>query len=61
MSTFYAYLFGWVKEDENAYLTIISMAISTISELSELLESSFVFSGHIGVGWILVGDVGTLR
>ena len=51
---------GCVKDEENVYFTIMSTAISTISELSVLLESSLGFSGNVGGGWSFEGDVGTL-
>ena len=57
----YIYLLGCVKDEENVYLTIISIAISTISELNVLLESSLDFSGNAGGGWSLLGEVGTLQ
>ena len=55
------YLLGCVKDEENVYFTILSTAISTTSELGVLLESSLGFSGKVGGGWSLEGDVGTLE
>jgi hypothetical protein len=54
------YLFGCVKDEENVYFTIMSIATSTISELKVLLESSLAFSGNAGGGWGLEGEVGIL-
>lgn len=51
------YLLGCVKEEENVYFTIISIAISTISELSVL--SSPDFSAEEPIGWRLLGELGT--